>query len=295
MEIKKVGVVGCGLMGSGIALVSAQAGYQVTCSEINQELLDKGMSGIKRGLSIDVRRQRMTQAEMDAVLSRIQGAVGFSAFSSSDLVIEAAPENMGIKQKVFAELDKICPRETILASNTSCLSVTDIAKSTGRPTRVIGLHFFNPVSLMKLVEVVKTPLANDESIETVKAFGKSLGKTIILAPDEPGFVVNKLLMPFMLGAFRMYEKGVIIKEDIDEGARLGLGHPMGPLRLADLVGLDTVLYIASSIYERIQDPLYAPPEILKKLVAEGSLGRKSGKGFYDYRRAGREEKDGEPS
>jgi len=293
MEIKKVGVVGCGLMGSGITLACAQSGYHVTCSEINEALLNKGLSGIKRTLGIDVRRRRISQEDMNNIMSRIQGMVGLSAFSSCDLVIEAAPENMGIKKQVFQELDQICPKHAVLATNTSCLPVTEIAQTTGRPDKVLGLHFFNPVSLMKLLEIVRTPLVSDESVEKARAFGKSIGKITILSPDEPGFVVNRLLIPFMLGAFRLYEKGAVSKEDIDDGARLGLGHPMGPLRLADLVGLDTVLYIANAIYERIKDPLYEPPEILKKLVAEGSLGRKSGKGLYDYRHGTRDENGGE--
>lgn len=293
MDIKKVGVVGCGLMGSGIALTSAQAGYQVTVSEINEALLNKGMSALTSSLNIDVRRRRITQSDMDSVISRIKGVTIFSAFSDCDLVIEAAPENMTVKKQVFGDLDKACPERTIIATNTSCLSVTELAKSTGRPEKVLGLHFFNPVPLMKLLEVVKTDIVSNDTLETGKAFGKSIGKTTILAPDSPGFIVNRLLMPFMLGAFRMFEAGGATPEDIDTGARLGLGHPMGPLRLADLVGLDTVLYIASSIYERINDPLYEPPALLKKMVSDGSLGRKAGKGFYDYRRGQTEEKEGE--
>ncbi len=295
MEIKKVGVVGCGLMGSGIALTSAQTGYQVTVSEVNEALLSKGISALTSSLTIDVRRRRITQSDMDTVMLRIKGVTSFTAFSDCDLVIEAAPENMAIKKQVFSELDKICPKHTILATNTSCLSVTELAKSTGRAEKVMGLHFFNPVPLMKLLEVVRTDIVSDDTLETGKAFGKSIGKTTIIAPDTPGFIVNRLLMPFMLGAFRMFEAGEATPEDIDTGARLGLGHPMGPLKLADLVGLDTVLYIANSIYERIKGPLYEPPELLKKMVSEGSLGRKAGKGFYDYRRGQTEEKDGESS
>lgn len=285
MEIKTVGVVGCGLMGGGIVQVSAQSGYSVVVSEINQVQLEKGLLAIRFALSIDVRRRRITQADMDAVMARVKGTTSFTDFANCDLIIEAAPENMNIKKGVFRELDKVCPADTILASNTSCLSITTLAKETSRPDRVIGLHFFNPPALMKLIEVVKTDMTSSETLAAGKAFGKSLGKTPITTPDTPGFVVNRLLMPFMLEAFRMYASGLVTREDIDEGARLGLGHSLGPLKLADLVGLDTVLYIGNAIYAELKDPLFKPPEILIKMVAEGNLGRKTGKGFYDYKRA----------
>ena len=282
MEIKSIGVVGCGLMGSGIAQVCAQSGYSVIASEINETLLEKGLSGIKFTLNIDVRRRRITQADMDAIIRRIKGTTSFTDFGNCDLVIEAAPENINIKKGIFRELDKVCPGNTILASNTSCLSITTMAKETSRPDKVIGLHFFNPPTLMKLIEVIKISTTSEETLATGKAFGKSLGKTAITSSDTPGFVVNRLLMPFMMEAFRMFESGMATREDIDEGARLGLGHSLGPLKLADLVGLDTVLHIGEAIYTELNEPLYKPPEILKKMVAEGKLGRKSGKGFYDY-------------
>ncbi len=284
MEIKKVGVVGCGLMGSGITQVCAQSGYSVITSEINETLLNKGLSAIRFALDIDVRRRRITPQGMDAVMGRIKGTTSFADFPACDLIIEAAPENMNIKKSIFRELDKRCPGNTILATNTSCLSIIAMAKETSRPDKVLGLHFFNPPVLMKLLEVVKTAATSNETLETGKAFGKSLGKTAITAPDTPGFVVNRLLLPFMMEAFRMLEAGLATRDDIDDGARLGLGHSLGPLKLADLVGLDTVLYIGSAIYAELKDPLYAPPEILKRMVAEGKLGRKTGKGFYDYAR-----------
>lgn len=284
MEIKTVGVVGCGLMGGGIAQVAAQSGYSIVVSGINQAQLEKGLSAIRFALNIDVRRRRITQADMDAVMGRIKGTTSFADFVNCDLVIEAAPENMNIKKGIFRELDKICPADAILASNTSCLSITTMAKETSRPDKVIGLHFFNPPALMKLIEVVKTGMTGEDTLAAGKAFGKSLGKTPITAPDTPGFVVNRLLMPFMLEAFRMYASGLVTREDIDDGARLGLGHSLGPLKLADLVGLDTVLYIGNAIYAELKDPLYKPPEILIKMVAERNLGRKTGKGFYDYTR-----------
>ncbi|MFC1952043.1 3-hydroxyacyl-CoA dehydrogenase family protein [Chloroflexota bacterium] len=280
--MKKVGVVGCGLMGSGIGQVCAQSGYEVVISEVNDELLNKGLASISSFLSRNVKRDRLSQEDMDSTLARIKGTTDIKGFADCDLVIEAAIENMEIKKKIFAELDKICPRDAILATNTSCLSIIDMATATTRPERVLGLHFFNPVPLMKLLEIVRTIAISDEIVKVAKEFGESVGKTTIIAPDTPGFIVNRLLLPFMLGAFRMLESGLVTKEDIDTGVKLGLGHPMGPLTLADLIGLDTVLFIGNAIYEELKDPLYAPPIILKKMVAIGWLGRKAGKGFYEY-------------
>ncbi len=283
MEIKKVGVVGCGLMGSGIAQVCAQSGYQVLVSEVNDELLNKGLALISSFLTRGVKKGRVSQEEKDTILARIKGTTNTKDFSDCDLIIEASIENMDVKKKIFAELDKICSKDTILATNTSCLSIIDIAAVTTRPEKVLGIHFFNPVPSMKLLEIVKTIVTSDETLEVGKELGKSIGKTTIIAPDTPGFIVNRLLLPFMLGACRMLETGLATKEDIDSGVRLGLGHPMGPLALADLIGLDTVLYIANAIFEELKDPLYTPPVILKKMVAAGWLGRKTGKGFYEYK------------
>ncbi len=282
MEIKRVGVVGCGLMGSGIAQICAQSGYQVVVSEINDELLHKGLTSISSFLTRNVKKGRVSQAEKEATLTRIKGTTNTKDFGDCDLVIEAVNENLDLKKKIFAELDKICPEHTILATNTSCLSIIDMAQETARPEKVLGMHFFNPVPLMKLLEIVRTLATSDETLALGKEFGKSIGKTTIIAPDTPGFIVNRLLMPFMNGAFRMLEAGLATKEDIDTGVRLGLGHPMGPLALADLIGLDTSLFIADAIYEELKDPLYAPPVILKKMVTAGWLGRKTGKGFYEY-------------
>jgi 3-hydroxybutyryl-CoA dehydrogenase len=283
MEIKKVGVVGCGIMGAGIAQVCAQSGYPVVASEINETLLKKGLGGIDSFLARSVEKGRMTQQEKEAIMSRIKGTTNTKDFADCDLVIEATVENMDIKKKVFVELDKIVPKHALLATNTSCLSITDLGMLTGRPDKVLGLHFFNPVPLMKLLEIVRTINTSDETLGIGKAFGQSVGKTIIVAPDTPGFIVNRLLMPFMLAAFRMLESGIATKEDIDTGVRLGLGHPMGPLTLADLVGMDTSLFIANSIYDELKDPQLAPPIILKKMVTSGRLGRKSGRGFYEYK------------
>ena len=282
MEIKRVGVVGCGLMGSGISQVCAQSGYQVVVSEINDELLNKGLASISLFLTRNVKKGRVSQAEKDATLARIKGTTNIKDFGDCDLIIEAAIENMDVKKKIFAELDKICSKDAILATNTSCLSIIDMATVTTRPEKVLGMHFFNPVLRMKLLEIVKTIATSDETLEIAKEFGKSIGKTTIVAPDTPGFIVNRLLLPFMLGAFRMLETGGATKEDIDTGVRLGLGHPMGSLALADLIGMDTILFIANAVCEELKDPLYAPPIILKKMVAAGWLGRKTGKGFYEY-------------
>ncbi len=283
MEIKRVGVVGCGLMGSGITQICAQSGYPVVVLEINNELLNKGLTSISSLLTRNVKKGRLSQAEKEATLARIKGTTDTKDFGDCDLVIEAVIENMGLKKKIFAELDKICPEHTILATNTSCLSIIDMAQETARPEKVLGMHFFNPVPLMKLLEIVRTLATSDETLALGKEFGKSIGKTTIIAPDTPGFIVNRLLMPFMNGAFRMLETGLATKEDIDTGVRLGLGHPMGPLALADLIGMDTSLFIADAIYEELKDPLYAPPVILKKMVTAGWLGRKTGKGFYEYK------------
>jgi len=282
MEIKKVGVVGCGIMGGGIAQVSAQAGYNVVASEINQELLDKGLSAIDKVLSRNVEKGRMTQEDKQATLSRIKGTTDMKGFATCDLVIEAVPENMDLKKKVFAELDKICPKHAILATNTSCLSVIDMAKATNRPEQVLGMHFFNPVPVMRLLELVKTILTSEATLETAKKFGESIGKTVAVSPDIPAFVVDQLANPFILDAIRMVERGVATAEDIDTGVRMGLNHPMGPLALADLVGLDTILFIANALYDELKDPKFAPPTLLKKMVAAGWLGRKTGKGFYQY-------------
>jgi len=283
MEIKKVGVVGCGLMGSGISQICAQSGYQVVVSEINNELLNKGLASISSFLTRNVKKGRVSQSEKEITLARIKGTTNTKDFGDCDLIIEASIENMDVKKKIFAELDKICFEDAILATNTSCLSIIDMATVTTRPEKVLGMHFFNPVPSMKLLEIVKTIVTSDETLEVGKEFGKSIGKTAIIAPDTPGFIVNRLLLPFMLGACRMLETGLATKEDIDAGVRLGLGHPMGPLALADLIGMDTILYIANAIYEELKDPLYAPPIILKKMVTAGWLGRKTGRGFYEYK------------
>jgi len=283
MEIKKVGVIGCGTMGNGIVIVCAQSGYQVVVSEINDQLLNKGLASINSFLTKSVEKGKLSQPDRDSALARIKGTTNTQDFSDCDLVIEAAVENMDLKKKIFAEVDKICPKHTILASNTSCLSIIDIAMATSRPDKVLGLHFMNPVPIMKLLEIVRTIATSDETLDTGRTFGASLGKTVVLAKDTPGFIVNFLLMPFLLNTIRMLDAGVASREDIDTAINLGLGHPMGPLTLADLIGLDTILFVVSAIYEELKDPQYAPPPLLRKMVTAGWLGRKTGKGFYEYK------------
>lgn len=282
MEIKTVGVVGCGIMGSGVTQVCAQSGYQVIVSEINDELLSKGVASINYALTKRMTKGGISQRDMDSILSRIKGTTSAKDFYDCDLIIEAAPENLEVKKNIFAELDKICPKHAILSTNTGVLSITDIAMVTSRPDKVLGLHFMNPVPILRLLEVVKTIATSAETIETCRDFGKSLGKTIVIAKDTPGFIVNRLLTPFLLNAVRMLEAGVATRDDIDTAIKLGLNHPMGPLTLADLLGIDTICFGSNAVYEELKDPQYAPPPLVKKMVAAGWLGRKTGKGFYKY-------------
>jgi len=283
MEIKKVGVVGCGVMGRGITQVCAQSGYQVVVSEINDELLSKGLASINSALTKKVAKGELSQQDREAILGRIKGTTEAQEFSNCDLVIEAASENLELKKQIFAEMDRICPEHTTLATNTSCLSVTDMAMATSRPEKVVGLHFMNPAPVMRLLEIVKTTVISGETLEASRRFGESLGKTIVVAQDLPGFIENRLLAPFLLNAVRMLEAGIASREDIDTAIKLGLNHPMGPLALSDLMGLDVLLFIANAIYQELKDPQYIPPVLLKKLVTTGRLGRKTGQGFYGYK------------
>ena len=283
MEIKKVGVIGCGSMGSGIAQISAQSGYEVIVREINEDLLNKGMASINKILSRGVEKGKMTQEDMDKTLARIKGTTKLEDFSECDLVIEAVVENLDLKQEVFTQLDKTCPAHTMLGTNTSCLSIIDIAKVTSRPEKVLGLHFFYPVPLMALLEIVRTISTNDDTIERAQEFGKSLGKSVVIAKDTPGYIVNRLFIPFMLDAIRLYEAGVASREDLDQGVKLGLNHPMGPLTLADFTGVDIIYFVASAMYEQTKNPAFIPPTLLQKMMAAGWLGRKTGKGFYEYK------------
>ena len=282
MEIKKVGVVGCGLMGSGVTQVAAQSGLDVTVREVNQQLLDQGLGHIKTFLDGRAAKGRMTAEDAAAIWGRIHGVTALEDLKDCDLVIEAVTENMDLKREVFGTLDKVCPAHTIFASNTSSLSITEMAAFTERPDRFLGLHFFNPVPLMKLVEVVKTVRTAPETVEAGMAFARSLGKEPILAEDSPGFVVNLLLVPYILDAVRALEKGVASVEDIDRAMKLGAGYPMGPFKLLDFVGLDTTYYIANIMFDEFKQPQYAAPTLLKRMVMAGYHGKKSGIGFYDY-------------
>lgn len=282
MSIRRVGIVGCGLMGAGIAQVCAQAGYQTLVSEVNEELLKKGMKAVRTSLERGLARGRILKRDQETVLRQLKGTTSLEDLRDSDLVIESIVENLGEKKKLLKALDGLCPPHTILATNTSCLSVTEMAISTGRPEKVIGAHFFNPVPVMTLLEIVTTSFTNEETVGKLKEFGESVGKSVVLARDDPGFIVNRLLGPFLLDAIRLLESGVATKEDIDTSMALGANHPMGPLRLADFIGLDTVLYIAESMYEELKDRKFAPPLMLKRMVTARRLGRKTGEGFYIY-------------
>ncbi len=282
ITIKRVGVVGCGLMGGGIAQVAAQNGFDTVVVEANQDLLGRGMERIQGVLGKDTEKGKLSRADADAILKRLKGSTNQEDLAGCDIVVEAIIENMDEKRKLYANLDRICKPETIFASNTSSLPVIEMAAATRRPHKVGGLHFFNPVPVMKLVEAVKTISTSDETLEALKEFGAGLGKTVVVAKDTPGFIVNLLLVPYMLDAIRAFENGIASREDIDNGMKLGCGHPMGPLTLLDFVGLDTTYYIANIMFDEFKDSRYAAPPLLKRMVLAGHFGRKSGKGFYDY-------------
>jgi 3-hydroxybutyryl-CoA dehydrogenase len=283
MDIKKVGVVGCGLMGSGIAEVASRSGYAVVVREMSDELAAKGRARIEKSMSGAVEKGKLPAADRDAALGRLRFTTAVEDLADCDLVIEAATENPQLKKEVFAALDRACKPSAILASNTSSIPIVELAAATKRPDRVVGLHFFNPVPVMKLVEVIRTITSGDEAVAAARAFADSLGKKSILAKDRAGFVVNVLLVPYLLDAVRLVEQGVATKEDVDEGMKLGCGHPMGPLQLLDFVGIDTTYYIAQILFDEFKQPQYAPPTLLKQMTIAGLHGRKSGRGFYDYR------------
>lgn len=280
--IKKVGIVGFGQMGSGIGQVSAAAGYEVVACEVSDEAFKKGLGYITKNLDKAIEKGKADQALKDKVLKNITGTTILGDLSGCDLICEAVVENMEAKREVYSKLDKICKPETIFASNTSSLSIGDMAAVTGRRDKFLGLHFFNPVQIMKLCEVVKTLDTSEQTFDTAFAFAESVGKTCVTAQDSPGFIVNVLLVPYLLDAIRQLERGLATKEDIDNGMMLGCGHPMGPLTLTDFIGLDTVLFIADIMFEEFKDSHYAAPPLLRRMVHVGYLGRKVKRGFYDY-------------
>ncbi len=280
--IQRVGVVGCGLMGSGIAEVVAKSGYTVVVREANEDYLQTGLKRIDGSLDRAVARGKMAAEDRDQARKRIVGTTDMGAFTQCDLVIEAVTEDLPLKKKIFAELDGIAPAHAILASNTSALAVTEMAGATKRPAQVLGLHFMQPVPVMPLLEIVRTFLTSDETFAKSEAFGKSLGKTIVVSKDTPGFIVNRLLIPYLMQAIQALEEGVATKEDFDTAIKLGLNHPMGPFTLLDFVGLDTALFIADAVFEETKDPRYAAPPLLRRMVAAGYYGKKNGKGFYEY-------------
>jgi 3-hydroxybutyryl-CoA dehydrogenase len=280
MAIKCVGVVGGGLMGSGIAQTVAAAGYDVLLAEVNQELLDKGLDRVHGAWRMLVGKGKVTEAQATEYGSRLRGTVQLQEFADCDLVIEAIIENLEAKRTLFRTLDGIVKSGAMLASNTSSLPIIEMAAVTNRQERVAGIHFFNPAPVMKLVEIVQTISTSDDTVKELRSFAESLGKTPIVAKDSAGFVVNFLLIPYMLSAIRMYEHGLATMEDIDTGMKLGCGYPMGPFELLDYVGLDTTLYAAEAIYLEYPDPAYAPPTLLRRMVQAGRYGKKNGKGFY---------------
>ncbi|HEV2719899.1 MAG TPA: 3-hydroxybutyryl-CoA dehydrogenase [Thermoanaerobaculia bacterium] len=281
-SIKNVGVLGCGLMGSGIAQTCAQAGYNVVVREVEQQFLDKGFKGIEKSLGRFVDKGTLSAADRDASLGRMKGTTSLDDLAGCDIVIEAIIENAELKRETYAQLDKVVKPEAIFASNTSSLTITELSMATARPKQFVGLHFFNPVPMMKLVEVVRTILTSDETFDAAFEFAKSVGKEPVACRDNSGFIVNRLLVPYLLDAIRAYEEGVGSIEDIDKAMQLGCGYPMGPFTLLDFVGLDTTYFITHVMFDEYREKRFASPALLRKMVLAGRYGRKSGAGFYDY-------------
>jgi 3-hydroxybutyryl-CoA dehydrogenase len=282
VEIKKVGVLGCGLMGSGIAQVAATAGFTTVARDVGQPVLDKGRSGILKSLGRLVEKGKLGAADRDATSGRLSFTTDVGDLGDCDIVIEAVTEDLELKNQLWRELDAICPPRTIFASNTSSLTIAAMAAATSRPDRFVGLHFFNPVPLMPLVEVVRTVTTSPETFERAHEFARRLGKEPVTATDSPGFIVNLLLVPYLLDAARALERGVATIPDLDRAMQLGCGHPMGPLTLLDYIGLDTVVRISEIMFDAYREPRYAAPPLLRRMVIAGFHGRKNGRGFYDY-------------
>jgi 3-hydroxybutyryl-CoA dehydrogenase len=282
MQIRTVGVLGCGLMGAGIAQVSAAAGYRTVVREVEDSLVSNGLGRIEKFLAGGVEKGKLTADDKAKTLANLSGTTRLEDLKGCDIVIEAIIENIDEKASSYATLDSVLPEHAVICSNTSSLCITELAARTKRPDRFAGLHFFNPVPLMKLVEVVRGLATSDATYQSVFAFAQTLGKEPVTAPDRPGFIVNRLLVPYLLDAIRAYEHGLGTVEDIDKGMKLGCGYPMGPFTLLDFVGLDTTYYIANIMFDEYREPAYAPPPLLKRMVLAGRLGRKSGEGFYKY-------------
>jgi 3-hydroxybutyryl-CoA dehydrogenase len=281
-DVQKVGVVGCGIMGSGIVEICAKAGMDVTFVEVDEEQAERGRQAIERSMARAVEKGKLDESARDEALTRITASTQLEDIADADLVVEAVTEDLDTKLEVFARIDELVRPEVILATNTSSLPIANLAAVTKRPDKVLGVHFFNPPPVMKLLELVRALTTSDEVIEFARGFSERIGKTPILAKDRAGFIVNFLLVPYLNSAIEMLEQGFATREDIDTGVVLGLGHPMGPLTLADLIGLDTMMQVSAVLYDEFKDPIYSPPTLLKRMVAAGYLGRKSGRGFYEY-------------
>lgn len=281
-EVRKVGVLGCGIMGSGIVEVCAKAGLEVTFVEVDEERRARGLQAIERSMARAVERGKMDEGERDEAMGRITGATDVADVADADLVMEAVTEDIETKVELFRRLDELTRPDVVLATNTSSLPIAELAAATKRPDKVLGLHFFNPPPVMKLLEVVRALTTSEETVGFARDLAGRLGKTAVLSKDRAGFIVNFLLIPYVNSAVRMLDENFASREDIDAGVKLGLGHPMGPLELLDLIGLDTALHVSNVLYDEFKDPIYAAPTLLKRMVAAGYLGRKSGKGFYEY-------------